>query len=202
MENRISAAFALVFYGALAAAAWGLGALWADLPLIEWHNRFETSLAFDSGLGVAVGLAIVVASALLERVAEWARRLSKAFSELLGALTLPQVFILAVTSGIAEELFFRGFLQQWLSVSVFSGPGADWLGLTVASIIFGLVHVGPDIKTFLPWTIMAVVMGFLLGGMYLYTGNLLAPVLAHFTINFLNLSLIAQQAAENEADSP
>jgi membrane protease YdiL (CAAX protease family) len=41
-------------------------------------------------------------------------------------------------------------------------------------------------------------MGFALGGMYMYTGNVLAPILAHFTINFLNLSLIAQQAAERE----
>ena len=65
--------------------------------------------------------------------------------------------------------------------------------------MFGAVHVGPDPKTFFPWTIMAVVMGFVLGGMYLYTGNVLAPILAHFTINFLNLSLIAQQAGKAEA---
>ena len=32
--------------------------------------------------------------------------------------------------------------------------------------------------------------------MYLYTGNVLAPVLCHFTINFLNLAQIARRAKD------
>lgn len=187
-----------MFYGLVVLAAWFFGDFLADLDLLQWHNRHGTAVEVDALIGVGAGLLVVVLSALLERTAEWARRLSEAFADILGPLTTGQVFVLALTSGIGEELFFRGFLQQWLSVGVFGGPYADWLGLAVASIIFGAVHIGPEPRTFWPWTAMAVVMGFALGGMYLYTGNVLAPVLAHFTINFLNLSLIAQQARREE----
>lgn len=195
MERKLSAGFAAIFYGLLAAAAYLFGDLWADLNLLVWHDTNQTSVTFDALLGAGVGLGVVVLSAILERVAEWARRLSRAFAELLGPLRLWEVFVLAVASGIAEELFFRGFLQQLFSERVFdSFQSSDYLGLIAASVVFGAVHVGPDPRTFLPWTIMALVMGFVLGWMYLYTGNVLAPILAHFTINFLNLSLIAQQA--------
>ena len=113
---------------------------------------------------------------------------------MLGAMSPAQVTVFAVTSSIGEELLFRGFLQQWLSDGLFTGPMSDWWGLIVASLIFGLIHVGPERRTFLPWTIMAVVMGFVLGAIYLYTGNVLAPVLCHFTINLLNLAQIARRA--------
>ena len=41
-----------------------------------------------------------------------------------------------------------------------------------------------------PWTIFALVLGFALGGLLLLTGSLLAPILAHFTINYFNLHQI------------
>ena len=200
MEKRLPASSAAVFYLLLAGAAWAFGDLWAGLDLLTWHDRNETSVAFDGVLGAGVGVIVVFLSAMLDRFAAWARKLSEAFAELLGELTLSDVFVLAVTSSVAEEIFFRGFLQQLFSAQVFETfANGDIVALLAASVVFGAVHVGPDPKTFFPWTIMAVVMGFVLGGMYLYTGNVLAPILAHFTINFLNLSLIAQQAGKAEA---
>ena len=174
------------------------GAAWADLDLLVWHDNFHTPKWLDIAIGLGVGLLVVVVSAILERVAEWAQRLSEAFAGLLGPMSHAQIAVFAITSAVGEELLFRGFLQQWLSDVVFGGPMSDWWGLIVASAIFGLVHVGPDRRTFLPWTIMAVVMGFALGGMYLYTGNVLAPILCHFTINFLNLAQIARRARDKQ----
>lgn len=171
-----------------------LGGWWADIDVLVWHDAFETPMWVDIGLGLGVGIIVVILSGVLERFAEWARRLSAAFAQMLGAMSPAQVTVFAVTSSIGEELLFRGFLQQWLSDGLFTGPMSDWWGLIVASLIFGLIHVGPERRTFLPWTIMAVVMGFVLGAIYLYTGNVLAPVLCHFTINLLNLAQIARRA--------
>lgn len=184
---------AVVFYGLMTAIAVGAAA-WADLDILVWHDEYETSRAFDTTLGVLAGLIVVAISAMLERVAEWARRLSNAFAGLLGPMSWTQISVFALTSSIGEELLFRGFLQQWLSVSVLSGDFARWGALIITSVVFGLIHVGPDRKTFLPWTVMAVAMGFVLGAMYMYTGNVLAPVLCHFTINFINLTQIARRA--------
>ena len=182
---------AVVFYGVLLAVAWILGAWWLDLDLLEWHDRWETALWLDVLLGVGLGIGTVIASRILEHTTEWARVLGEEFRKILGDLTPTQVLIFAVTSGVAEEVFFRGFLQQALSDLLF---GSDWLGLIVASVIFGLIHIGPDRKKFLPWTIMAVVLGVCFGVIYLYTGNIIAPVIAHFTINFFNLWHIASDS--------
>ena len=170
------------------------GAALTDVDLLIWHDAFETSDTTDAMIGVGAGLLVVIISQVLDRIAEWARRLGDAFAALLGPMSTGQIAVMAVTSAIGEELLFRGFFQQWLSDGLFTGAYGDWLGLIVASVVFGMVHVGPDRETFLPWTIMALVMGFALGGMYLYTGSLLAPTLCHFTINFLNLSQIAGRA--------
>jgi membrane protease YdiL (CAAX protease family) len=55
-------------------------------------------------------------------------------------------------------------------------------GLVVASLVFGLVHVGPD-RRYLVWTAWAVLAGFLFGALYEVTGGLLAPILAHSAHN-------------------
>jgi len=199
----ITPAFAAIFYAILAGIAWALGSLIWSLDLLVWHNWNHTTIAIDALIGAGLGLGVVAASALLDRWASWAQALTEEFRRLLGHLSTSDVFVLAIASGTAEEIFFRGFLQQILSVRVFVFTGhAEIWGLVVASIAFGLVHIGPDIKKFWPWTVMAVVMGFFLGGVYLYTGNLLAPILAHFTINFLNLSLIAQDRGEEDERRP
>jgi len=69
------------------------------------------------------------------------------------------------------------------------------LGLWIAAAVFGLLHTGPNTR-FLPWTVMAFGAGLLFGAMVLWTGNLLAPMLAHFVINFLNLRFLAEDPVE------
>lgn len=188
----ISAVASILFYGLLAALAWLLGSLWLGLDLFTWHNHNETSLIFDAVIGAGLGLITVVISQVLEKHTEWARALSGEFRKILGSVSVGQAMVLGVTSGVAEEMFFRGFLQQALTVKLFGGESVGIvLGLILSSLIFGMVHVGPDKKKFLPWTIMAGVMGLGFGGLYLYTGNLVAPIVAHFTINYFNLQLIA-----------
>ena len=89
------------------------------------------------------------------------------------------VVALALASGVAEEAFFRGALQPHV-------------GLVAASLIFGVVHFVPR-REFLPWTVFAVAAGFLLGWLFDTTGNLVAPVVAHTTINAVNLWLLSNR---------
>ena len=77
--------------------------------------------------------------------------------------------------GVGEETFFRGAVQQEF-------------GLVVASLLFGVVHVGPD-RRYLVWTAWAVQAGFLFGVLYEVTGGLLAPILAHSGHNAATLLL-------------
>ena len=58
----------------------------------------------------------------------------------------------------------------------------------VASLLFGLAHVGPDGR-YLVWTLWAVLAGFVFGAIFEVSGGLLAPVLAHAGHNAATLLL-------------
>ncbi len=167
-----------MLYTVMGVVAYGLGAWLAERNVFFWHDAFETSLELDVALGAGVGLVVVGLSRVLEYAFEWARALSHSMKALLGDMDSSTILILAVFSALGEELLFRGLLQPAI-------------GIVWSSLIFGGLHIGPN-RSYIPWTIMAVGMGFAFGGMFYYTGNLLAPILAHFTINYFNLAAIAR----------
>ena len=78
---------------------------------------------------------------------------------------------------------FRGVLQTGL-VEI----AGKWPGLIAASIAFGLAH--PISK---PYVITATLVGIFLGGLFLMTGNLLAPVVAHATYDFCALAWLVRR---------
>lgn len=164
-----------VFYGLLAGGA----ALWAWLrgePGLWVHGPGQVGLVGAAACGVGLGLLTVAMTRLLLRGSTRLRRMGARMGRLLGPLDTGSIVVLSVCSALGEELFFRGAMQP------------SW-GLVLTALAFGGVHIGPD-RSFLPWTLMAVVLGFALGGLLLLTGNLVAPILAHFTINYFNLHLV------------
>jgi membrane protease YdiL (CAAX protease family) len=167
-----------VAYGVLLAIA----ILWAwlrgDHPLFTAPDPMEP--AWSALIGTAAGLLVAFLSQLTVSRFTWARRLEEEFARLLGPMTMFEVVLLALLSSVAEEAFFRGAMQPTL-------------GFILTSLIFGLLHIGPS-RTYLPWTAMALIMGFALGAMYLWTGTLIAPILCHFLINTINLRRIALKA--------
>lgn len=131
----------------------------------------------DVAVGLAVGVGAVAASRAVSRRTRWGDRLARSLGGLLGPLSWRECALLAAVSGIAEEAFFRGALQPHL-------------GLTAASLLFGLAHFAPQ-RDLWPWTALSVGAGFLLGGLFAWTGNLVAPVVAHAFINAVNLRHLA-----------
>jgi membrane protease YdiL (CAAX protease family) len=142
-------------------------------------------LATGPALGALAGLWVVGLTRLTTRHFAWARALHTSFRDLLGPLTAREIVILALASSIGEELLFRGALLPWV--------GMWWQGL-----VFALLHVGPG-RRFLPWTASALVLGVAFGALAVWTGNLGAPIAAHFTINFLNLRHIVSVPAPAQA---
>ena len=129
------------------------------------------ALALGAGLALAflVGLALVVAAVspwLPESVLENEQALAIARS-----VTLPSAFLLAVGSGLGEELFFRGFLQPRF-------------GILATSIVFSLAHLNYGSVS---EVVVVFVLSLALGLAYKLTGNLWTAVAAHFTFNFVQL---------------
>lgn len=174
---------AALFYGLLLAAAM----IWAKVvgePLLFESAAAEVRgvrLGSDFGFGLAAAALVIALSDQLTRRTRSGEELAIALAGVLGRRSPLECVALALTSGIAEEAFFRGALQPQV-------------GLVAASILFGVVHFVPR-REFLPWTAFAVAAGFLLGWLFDATGNLVAPIVAHATINAVNLWLLSRRHA-------
>jgi len=97
---------------------------------------------------------------------------------MLGNIERDEVFALAVISGVGEEVFFRGGVQgSW-----------GWLWATA---LFAVLHTGPG-RAFRLWTFFALIAGLVSAGLTLWTGNLLAPIVAHAVVNGINLRYVSR----------
>ena len=160
---------AAVFYGLLvvAAAVW-CGLRGMDLPVLG--ARPATGLL----LGLATAAGTVSVSLLAYRLVPVTRKLAEELAPTLVDRTdRTGLVLLALFSGVGEEAFFRGAVQQEF-------------GILIASVVFGLAHVGPD-RRFLLWTAWAVLAGVVFGVLFQTTGGLLAPVTAHAAHNAATL---------------
>jgi membrane protease YdiL (CAAX protease family) len=151
-----------------------------EIPLVFLPRGESARAAIGIGVGVAFALLVVTLSTLGSRRYAWVRALENEFRRVLGPMSDSEAFLAAVLSGCAEELLFRGALQPLI-------------GYPLASIAFGLVHVGPG-KRFLPWTAFAIAAGFAFGGLVHLGFGLLPAMLSHGLINFLNLRRIGMES--------
>jgi membrane protease YdiL (CAAX protease family) len=85
-----------------------------------------------------------------------------------------QALILALASGLAEEVFFRGALQN----ALFGG----WLGILLQALVFAAFHPIPDRRAWV-YPLFIFCGGVLFGASYLLTGSLVPGILAHYLHN-------------------
>jgi hypothetical protein len=157
---RLELALAGILLGTALVWDWirGLG-LWTDLR----------GSATDALLGLCGALALCLSLPFL--MSPWAseklglRGLKNVWDDVLAplgkSLSLGEILLLAGLSGISEEVFFRGVLQQEI-------------GILAASLLFGLLH--PINASYVAW---AASVGLAFGTLYRATGSLVAPVLCH-----------------------
>lgn len=154
---------ALAALGTFAAFLCGLSiGQYLDLSLGAWL------------LGILATVPMLVALAILESLdLPSLRRLSQVVEPLIAGLFagrgLPSVILVSAAAGLGEEIFFRGFLQN--AASLLAGPAA---GLAIGSLLFGLAHNATR-----AYAALATALGGYLGLLFLTTGNLLVPIVAH-----------------------
>jgi membrane protease YdiL (CAAX protease family) len=173
-------AWGLYLILALAGAIW-IGARRGVIPLSLFFDPWRWWL--DLGAGIGSGLLLLGAWWGAERAFPLAKELEARLAATLGSITTSEAVALAALSGFAEELFFRGAVQ-------------GTLGWVAATALFGLLHSGPG-KAFRLWTLFAFVAGALFGGIMVWRGNLLGPVVGHFLVNAVNLRRLAGRAEDS-----
>jgi membrane protease YdiL (CAAX protease family) len=171
-------ALVMILYLALASAgiAWSIAR--GEASVWRVSGRDDAQVWLGIAAGALIGLGFVFASRFATHRFEWGRALHRDLRALLGPLHGTEILVLAVASAIGEEIFFRGALLPAL-------------GLWGSSAIFALLHIGPKVR-FLPWTVSSFVAGVVFGQLFLWAGDLSGPVVAHFTVNALNLRYLSR----------
>lgn len=93
-------------------------------------------------------------------------------SQLSGLMVMLQWMTIGLIGPLAEEILFRGFLQEWLT--------REWgtiVGVVGSALMFALFHVD------VPLLPNLFLLGIALAGLKSWTKNLWAPILFHFFNN-------------------
>jgi membrane protease YdiL (CAAX protease family) len=144
----------------------GLLAFLLSYVFVSFLNRWNQGIALPESL---------------RSVEEWMRTLEDAAMETTMLLLSGQgvvylllnLLIVAGLAALSEELFFRGALQQFLQEKIPNGHASVW----ITAFIFSVVHF--QFYGFFP----RLILGALLGYLFLYTRNLWVPIVVHFINN-------------------
>lgn len=168
----------------------GIGSLVMQYVHGNLYMSFHVPLRSTDGLrllavgGLGAGILLVL-SYLFEGWFPSYRDLKRMIAKVLGHTSFPMAIYLAVASSIGEEMLFRGAIQPFA-------------GLALTSILFGLLHLGPN-GSVSAWSLWAMVAGALLGWMFQETQSLWPPIMAHFVVNLIGILSLRKQVARMQA---
>ena len=155
----------------------------AQLPFVlSWQ---------DVGVGAGIGFGISIISVVAYRLWPAYRRSTDFYLNfVLAPLVLADSIWIGLLPGMSEELLFRGVMLP--------SVGLNGTGLLISSLCFGILHMSS--KDQWPYAVWASLIGLILGGSLLITGNLLVPVTAHVLTNLAS-SLFWQLKRESSSAS-
>jgi membrane protease YdiL (CAAX protease family) len=189
-------------YRRLVVTEWGVTAVLLVLWIVAGRELTLLGLRPPDGVGFVIAAAISVAITMLLVVQMRALRRKPEVAAQVRAAAAPVAFLLpatpaelrgfylvSLTAGILEELYYRGFLMWYLGVF-----GPAWLALLLSALLFGTGHLyqGPAgiVKT--------GVAGVFLGALYWLSGSLWMPMLAHTVVDVLNGRIAYEVSASGE----
>ena len=169
---------------------WAVYGLLAALGVaLAWLQRGQVLTAPTAGdllgepatalwLGLALSLLVTAltlwSTRWLVEHTRWARSLHGSLRGVSLGSSSRRLLLLALSSALAEELFFRAALLPMV-------------GLWASSALFGALHVSSSRAALVPWMLWAALMGAVFGLLFLGSGSLLPPLLAHAAINYGNM---------------
>lgn len=176
----------------VALAIAGLAVYCAYAFLIEQRSVSELALqgmARELGIGLLIGAGLYAACELL--------LMALGIYRITGlntwAFMIPAI-AMALSSGIFEELLFRGVLFR--SVESWFG---SWAALVVSSLVFGLTHLINPEATLEGALFIAVEAGLLLAAAYMLTRRLWLSMGFHVAWNYTQSAIFSSIVSGNEA---
>ena len=185
----------------LALAAIGLAWLVGHSPWIGMRWTSDTVADQLSAIGLGIVGAVPILTVMLAAY-RWPLGPLRSVREvttrqlvpLFAGLSVAEKAAVSLAAGLGEELLFRGLGQSVLSEWI-GQPYGDWVGLLVASAVFGVCHWLNR-----TYALLATVMGIYFGLLLLWTGNLWTPIIAHAVYDFVALLVLTW--ADNRISEP
>lgn len=169
---------------AAAMAALGFAVYLGIVRFVERRPVSELSLA---GMGRELGIGMLVGASLYALCVLILILLGMYRIEGLNpwSFVLPAV-ALALSSGVFEELLFRGALfrivEEWLG---------SWISLAVSSLVFGLVHLFNPAGTVIGALYISIEAGLLLAAAYMVTRRLWLSIGIHMAWNYTQSAIFS-----------
>ena len=197
------APLAFGFEIALAIVALGLGWLFGHSPLAtqEWTPAGWDSAVRACGWGALAAVPPLAAFFVIDR---FSFRPFQPLKQLVDEQIVPlfaesrwwEIAFVSLAAGVGEEFLFRGLLQDGVASSI-GGAAGLWIGLGLASVVFGLCHALNG-----AYAILATLMGFYLGVLFFATHSIVAVIVTHAAYDFVALAyLIRKHRATTTSDS-
>ena len=175
-------ALAVAAEGGLVLLALGLGRWIGIAPFadLEWSWR---GLAW--GIGATAPLLLGLAWCLhttAPPVVRLVRLVEQRLAPLFAGSGPVTIVLIAVAAGLGEEAFFRGVVQPALAAHI---PIA--IAVLLTGLLFGAAHwITPT------YALLASIVGTYLGALFMLSGNLLAPVVAHALYDVVALAVLVR----------
>jgi len=138
----------------------------ASMPVLSWIIKWNEGLHLPQFL-----------SAVEQWMREYEDQAALLTKRMLSGTSLSvlcaNLLAIAVVPAVCEELLFRGVLLSWLKNSFHRKHLAVWL----SAVVFSAFHV--QFFGFFPRMLLGVYLGYL----YLWSGSLWTPIIAHFLNN-------------------
>jgi len=192
---------ALVFESSLGIVGLFLGWLLAvpGNSLLNERNLHAVSLVRSLGIGMLAVLPMIALLLLIcFRPVGPLRKLSddvkNQVAPLFSGLSVPAIVPISLLAGVGEELLCRWCIQGALQIWLPEPMGWLW-ALLIASALFGAFH-----WLNVHYAVYACFAGLYLGALWIWTGDLVVPVIVHAVYDFSALLLLKfHSAAENNA---
>ena len=157
---------------------------WID---VEPFGRLHPKLA-DAALGVVASVPLLLGlwwslRTELPSVRHLVQLVQAQLGPVLASRSPAVLAVLSILAGTAEEVLFRGVVQQGLGHLL-----PDGVALAVTSILFGLAHFLTP-----AYALLAAAAGLYLGTLFLLQGNLLVPIVTHALYDFVALTYLVRR---------
>ncbi len=120
----------------------------------------------------------------LRRIDDWLRQ---AVIPYFSDATIGDLAVVALAAGLGEEILFRGLLQEMVRLGLPDSAWGQVGALALASLCFGLAH-------FVTWLYfwLAALVGAYFGLLWIATGSLWTPIMAHASYDFVVLYYLSR----------